>query len=310
MNIVFMGTPTFALNPLEKLIQSQHTVVGVFCQPDKPKGRGYRLTPPPVKQMAQQHNIPVFQPATLRTPEALQILTELSADVIVVVAYGKILPKEILCLPRLGCINIHASLLPKYRGAAPIQWSIIQGETVTGGTSMYMAEGLDTGDMILKKETPIALEETADQLTARLSTLGAECLIKTLCLLEKGQITREKQDDALSCYAPLLTKENTKINFNLPAQQVYNQIRGLSSLPGAYTYLEGKKLKVFHSKIVNSISGEPGTILDEKTFLVACAQGAVEFTQLQLEGAKRMDAATFLRGRKIKAGTLLGASAV
>ena len=235
MRIVFMGTPDFAVPHLQALLDHPYDVAGVFTQTDKPKGRGYQLTPPPVKELAVSRGIPVFQPRTLRDGEALAQLQTLQPDLIVVVAYGKILPREILDLPRLGCINVHGSLLPKYRGAGPIQWAVLNGETVTGVTTMYMAEGLDTGDMLESASLEIGPDETADELHDRLSQLGAKLLLSTVEKAEKGLLEPKKQDDALSCYAPMLTKELSRIDFSRPAQEVHNQIRGLSSWPAAYT---------------------------------------------------------------------------
>ena len=220
MRVVFMGTPEFAVPSLEQLIKDGHEVVGVFAQPDKPKGRGYKLAAPPVKEAALAHNIPVYQPVKMRDGEALGILKELNPEVIIVVAYGKILPKEILELPAKGCINVHGSLLPKYRGAGPIQWSVINGEKVTGVTTMYMGEGLDTGDMILKEETEIGENETYGELHDRLCMIGAHCLSETMKLIEAGTAPREVQNDEESSYAPMLNKEIAKIDFSKSAEEL------------------------------------------------------------------------------------------
>ena len=251
MRIVFMGTPEFAQASLQKLIETGHNIVGVFTQPDKPKGRGYKLVAPPVKELALEHNIPVYQPEKMKDGTALSILKELNPDLIAVVAYGRILPKDILELPKYGCINVHGSLLPKYRGAGPIQWSVIDGEPVTGVTTMYMGEGLDTGDMILKKETPIGENETYGELHDRLKEIGAEALVETIALIEQGKAPREKQDDSLSSYAPILDKKIAKLDFNKPAQQLHNLIRGLSPWPVAHTTVGGKLLKV-HRAVLSS----------------------------------------------------------
>lgn len=300
MKIVFMGTPDFAVPSLERLIADGHEILGVFTQPDKPQGRGYKLVAPPVKQTALAHGLTVYQPAKMRDGEALGILKELQPQLICVVAYGKILPKEILELPELGCVNVHGSLLPKYRGAAPIQWSVIDGEPVTGVTTMYMAEGLDTGDMILKKETAIGENETYGELNARLSEIGAEALSETVRLIGEGNAPRTPQDDALSCYAPMLDKELAKLDFTKPAVQLHHQICGMNPWPVAYTMLDGKRLKVYRSQLApaEAGSGKPGQVLSKKKFIVACGEGALELCEVQLEGSKRMDGAAFLNGKR------------
>ena len=299
MKIVFMGTPEFAEASLQKLLETDHQIVGVFTQPDKPKGRGYKLVAPPVKELALAHNIPVFQPQKMRDGTALEILQELQPDLIAVVAYGKILPKEILELPRYGCINVHGSLLPKYRGAGPIQWSVINGESVTGVTTMYMGEGLDTGDMILKKETTIGENETYGELHDRLKEIGAQALVETIELIEQGKAPREVQDDSLSSYAPMLDKQIARLDFAKDAQTLHNLIRGLSPWPVAHTTVDGKLLKV-HRAVLASGKGQPGEVIDSKKFIVACKEGALELLEVQLEGGKRMKGEDFLRGRKPK----------
>ncbi len=305
MKIVFMGTPDFAVPCLQALLDHPYEVAGVFTQPDKPKGRGYQLTPPPVKELAVSRGIPVFQPRTLRDGEALAQLQVLRPDLIIVVAYGKILPKEILDLPRLGCINVHASLLPRYRGAGPIQWAVLNGETVTGVTTMYMAEGLDTGDMLESASLEIGPDETADELHDRLSQLGAKLLLSTVEKAEKGLLEPKKQDDALSCYAPMLTKELSRIDFSRPAQEVHNQIRGLSTWPAAYTCYQGKRLKVYRSHLAQG-TGEPGVLLDPRHFVVACGDGAVQLAEVQYEGSRKMSGEEFLRGKKPGEHEVLG----
>lgn len=305
MKVVYMGTPDFAVLPLESILAAGHEFLGVFTQPDKPKGRGYELTPPPVKVCALAHNLTVYQPKTLKDGEALKILQGLNPDVIVVAAYGKILPKEIINLPQYGCINIHASLLPKYRGAAPIQRCILNGETETGVTVMYMDEGLDTGDMLTKEATPIGPEETAGSLHDRLAQMGARLIVKALPLLENGTAPREKQNDSLSCYASMLDKSISKIDWNKTNRQVHNQVRGLNPWPVASTCLNGKTVKIFATKC-NDIQGQPGTVLGTDPLTVACSKGSVEILELQLEGKKRMNAADFLRGHKITPGDPLG----
>ncbi len=305
MNIVFMGTPDFSVPCLQALLDAGYPVTGVFTQPDKPKGRGYQLAPPPVKEFALTQNLPVFQPKTMRDAETLEQLKGCNPDLIVVVAYGKLLPKEVLDLPRLGCINVHASLLPKYRGAGPVQWSIINGEEETGVTTMYMAEALDTGDMLESASLKIGENETADELMERLSHLGAELLISTVKKAEEGTLKPVPQDEALSTYVSMLDKEMARLDFNKPAREVHNLIRGLSSWPCAYTFYQGKRLKVYHSKL-SPMSGQPGELLDAKRFIVACRDGAVEFETVQYEGGKRMSGADFLRGKKPGDHEILG----
>ena len=300
-----MGTPDFAVPCLEKIVSLGYPVTGVFTQPDKPKGRGYKLLPPPVKELALRENLPVFQPASVKTDEAYETLKSCAPDLIVVVAYGKILPKRVLDLPRYGCINVHASLLPRYRGAGPIQWAILNGETETGVTTMYMGEGLDTGDMLEQVRTPIGENETADELYTRLSVLGAEALQVTLSKLESGSLLRTPQDDSLSCYAPILDKSLCPIDFTRPASRIHDQIRGLSSWPAATTTYKGKRLKVYESCLAQG-SGHPGEIIDPKKFIVACGEGAVQFVSVQYEGGKRMAADAFLRGRPAEKGEFLG----
>ncbi len=307
MNIVFMGTPEFAVASLQALIDNKNNVVGVYSQPDKPKGRGHKLQYTPVKEVAVENNIKVFQPTTLKTQEALEEFKALKPDLAVVVAYGKILPKEILEVPTYGCINVHASLLPKYRGAGPIQWSVLNGEKVTGVTTMYMAEGLDTGDMILKSETEIGENETASELHDRLAVIGAELLLDTLKLIEQGNAPRTPQNDEESSYAPMLTKELCPIDFNKNAKLVHNQIRGLSTWPCAVTMLDGKRIKVYNSEVVNGYKGKPGELLDNKKFIVACGDNtAIKFTSVQYEGSKRMNSEDFLRGKQVSTGIILG----
>lgn len=312
MNIVFMGTPDFAVPCLQALIDSGENVQAVFTQPDKPKGRGYKLTPPPVKELAMKHDIPVYQPLSLKKGDdaenSMKVLRELSPDLIVVVAYGKILPAEILELPKHFCVNVHASLLPKYRGAGPIQWSVLNGETVTGVTTMLMADGIDTGDMLLKASTSIGENETASELHDRLSVLGAELLIKTIEGIKNDSITPEKQDDSLSCYAPMLTKDMCPIDFSKPASEVHNKIRGLSAFPCASAVLEGKRLKIYKSELVDGLCQNVpcGTIVNAETFTVVCGDGkCVRFAEIQAEGGKRMKTEDYLRGKPVTKGTVL-----
>ncbi|MBR3970893.1 MAG: methionyl-tRNA formyltransferase [Ruminococcus sp.] len=307
MKIVFMGTPDFAVPCLRVLAESEHEVAAVFTQPDKPKGRGYKMIPTPVKAAAEEYGLPVYQPLSLRKGEdaesSMEILNNIAPDLIVVTAYGQILPKEILELPKHGCINIHASLLPKYRGAAPINWVLLNGEKTTGVTSMQMSEGLDTGDMLIKKSTDIGENETYSQLYSRLADMGGQVLKETIAALEKGELSPEKQDDSLSCYSPMIKKEMSSLDFTKSAEKIHNTIRGVTG----FTMMNGKRLKVFASEISHNIAhGEAGTIVDAEKFAVSCDDGVVLFTEIQLEGSKRMKTADFLRGRKLEKGAKLG----
>lgn len=305
MRIVFMGTPDFAVPCLSRLLDDGHTIAGVFTQPDKPQGRGYKLMPPPVKVRALESGLPVYQPAKMRDGQALAILKELSPELVVVVAYGKILPSDILALPPLGCVNVHGSLLPKYRGAAPIQWSVLNGDRTAGVTTMYMAEGLDTGDMILTRETPLGPDETSGELYERLATLGADALSETVRLIGEGRAPRVPQDDALASHAPMLTKELARIDWTKPASEVHNLIRGMNPWPVAHTSLCGRPLKIYRSRLVSG-AGAPGTLIGGSGFVVACGQGAVELLEIQEAGKKRMAAADYLRGHPDAAGKTLG----
>ena len=307
MKIVFMGSPEFSVPCLKVLAESSHEIAAVFTQPDKPRGRrGNQLVPTAVKSAALEYGYKVYQPISLKKGDdaenSMKILKDISPDLIVVTAYGQILPKEILELPRYGCINIHASLLPKYRGAAPINWVILNGENETGVTSMQMSEGLDTGDMLIKKSTPIDKNETYEELYARLSVMGGEVLRETLDAIENNTLTPEKQNDELSCYSPMIKKEMSALDFTKSAQEVHNIIRGVTG----FTILDGKRIKIFRSE-VSDISGETGTVSDEKKFAVACGDGkSVVFTEVQPEGKKRMKTDDFLRGKKLTKGEKLG----
>ncbi len=307
MKVIFMGTPDFAVPCLRKLAESEHQVAAVFTQPDKPKGRGYKMIPTPVKAAAAEYDIPVYQPLSLRRGDdsqaAMEILNNIAPDLIVVTAYGQILPKEVLELPKFGCINIHASLLPRYRGAAPINWVLLNGEKETGVTSMQMNEGLDTGDMLIKRSVNIGENETYSQLYSRLAELGGEVLADTIAALESGSLVPEKQDDALSCYSPMIKKEMSALDFNRSAAEVHNIIRGVTG----FTMMNGKRLKVFSSEILHNIApAEPGTIVDTERFAVSCGDGVVALREIQLEGGKRMKTEDFLRGRKLTPGEKLG----
>lgn len=304
MRIVFMGTPDFSVPCLQRLIADGEEVVGVFTQPDKPKGRGYTLTPPPVKVEAEKHNIPVFQPKSMRDGEARAILEALQPDLNVVVAYGKILPPEILYFPQYHSINIHASLLPKYRGAAPIQWVILNGEEKTGVTSMQMDDGIDTGDMLLKAELPISQNMTGGELHDALSALGAQVLSDTLKALKIGDLHPTPQIGE-SNYAPMLSKALCPIDFSHSAKAVHNQVRGLSPFPTATAVLHGKRMKIHTTRLTeNACTEKAGTIVSVADGIeVACGDGkTVVITELQPEGKKRMPAKAFLVGHKLQAG--------
>lgn len=307
LRTVFMGTPEFALQALEGLLEFGVNLVGVYTQPDRPKGRGNKLAASPVKQLALAHAIPVFQPQKLRDPVAVKELQELQPDLIIVVAYGQILPKAVLDLPRYHCINVHASLLPKYRGAAPINQAIVDGELTTGVTTMLMDVGLDTGDMLVKRSLEIGANETAGQLHDRLARLGRETLTETLQQLCAGSLVAEKQNDELSCYASMLKKEDGLINWQRSAVAIHNQVRGLDPWPGAYTYLEGEVLKIATTTVAAGQFGEPGTIIsaDRTGVQVACGDGALMIGELQLPGKKRLAAMNFLSGRPLFPGTQL-----
>lgn len=311
MNIIFMGTPDFAVPVLELLYKTKkHNIQAVFTQPDKPKGRGYKLTPPPVKVLALEHNTPVFQPNSLKNggEEYVEKIKEFNPDCIVVAAYGKILPKSVLDIPKYGCVNVHGSLLPKYRGAGPIQWAVLNDEAETGITTMLMGEGLDTGDMLLKKATPIGENETAAELFDRLADMGAELLVETLDALEQGNVIPEKQQEKFATYAPMLSKDMCNLDFSDPVRKVHKQICGLSDWPCAVTKLNGKRLKIYKSEIVsNKASGKAnGEIVNAKDFSVACSDGVIRFTEIQAEGSKRMKTADYLRGKPVSEGTILG----
>lgn len=305
MRAVFMGTPDFSVGTLEAMIRAGHRVEAVFTQPDKPKGRGKSLQMTPVKEAALAHGIPVYQPRKIREEENVKILKEIDPDVIVVVAFGQIIPQSVLDIPRYGCINVHASLLPKYRGAAPIQWSVINGEKETGVTTMLMDEGLDTGDMLLRETVKIGENETAGELFDRLAPIGAQLLLKTLEGLEQGSIAPQKQNDQESTYASMLDKNLSAVNWNKSSREVHNLIRGLTPWPTAYTVLEGKKLKLFGSS-VSAAKGGAGEIVSLNPFLVGCGDGVcVRIDQVQLEGKKRMGAADFFRGHPVPLKTSL-----
>lgn len=308
MKTVFMGTPDFAVPPLHALIEAGYEVAAVVTQPDKPKGRGKTLLPTPVKEEALMHEIPVYQPQRVRkNPEFLETLKEIDPDIIIVAAFGQIIPKEILELPKFGCINIHASLLPKYRGAAPIQQAVIDGEKESGVTIMQMGEGLDTGDMISKIIIPLAQDETGGSLFGKLAQAGAELLIKTLPSIEQGTAEREKQpEESPTPYAAMITKQMGLMNFSKPAEELERLVRGMNPWPSAYTFINGKTLKVWKCKVSREQTDAiPGTVFltDKEGIHVACEKGTLILTEVQLEGKKRMDTEAFLRGYHIEKGT-------
>lgn len=305
MKIIFMGTPDFAVPSLEKLIAAGHNIAAVFTKPDKPKGRGHKMQFSPIKELAVANNIPVYQPVTLKNEETVSLIENMKPDVIVVVAYGKILPVSVLNIPKYGCINVHGSLLPRYRGSAPIQWAVLNGDAVTGITTMFMGEGVDTGDMLMKAETPIGPDETSGELFDRLKIIGADLLIKTLSALEAGEITRFKQDDTAATYAPMITKEMAAIDWNQPAEVIKNKIRGLNPWPCAVTEYMGKRMKIFSSAIICA-SGTPGELFESSGKLcVYCSGNALVLTDIQLENGKRMSGEAFLLGHPIAGKTIL-----
>lgn len=310
LRIIFMGTPDFACPTLTKLIERGEDVIAVVTQPDRPKGRGQKLVPPPVKVIAEEHGIPVLQPLKVRAPEVIDGIRELNPDLIVVVAFGQILPQSLLDIPKHGCINIHASLLPRYRGAAPLNWCLINGETETGITTMQMDAGLDTGDMLVKRAIPIGPDEDAQSLHDRLSLLGAETINETLDRLLAGTLTREKQDDSLTCYAPMLKKEDGLIDWNREPQQIKNLVRGFTPWPGAYTSLDGKTLKLYKVSVTEG-NGKPGEVITagKDGIIVACGSGSLRIEELQLEGRKRLSASEFLAGCRLEPGSRLGTPA-
>ncbi len=302
MRILYMGTPDFAVAPLKALCQAGHEVCAVLTQPDKPTGRGYKMTPPPVKVAALEQNIPVHQPDTLRNNAIADLLDRYQPELIAVAAYGKILPEYVLNYPKYGCLNVHASLLPKYRGAAPINRAIMDGESETGVTIMYMEKGLDTGDMLLWEATTITDEDNVETLHDRLAEMGARLLVRTLEQLDT--ITPVKQDDAAHTYAPMLNKADCRIDFSKSARAVFNHIRGLSPFPGAFTMLDGKMLKVYASTVVKG-SGAPGTVIDGEGLTVACGEDAVRLTTIKPEGKKAMTDIQYLNGHPIEKGVIL-----
>jgi len=305
--IIFMGTPGFACPTLQKLIDLDENLVAVVTQPDRPKGRGQLMMPPPIKELAAKHCIPVLQPARVREPGFVEVIRELKPDVIVVVAFGQILPKSLLDIPPFGCINVHASLLPRYRGAAPLNWCLINGEPETGVTTMLMDAGLDTGPMLLKQSTPLDELDDISSLHDRMAEMGANLLVETLNCLKSGTLTPQQQDNADICYAAMLRKEDGRIDWHNSARAIHNQVRGMSVWPGAYTSLNNQVLKIFRTRIGEG-AGEPGAILKASRgeLEVACLSGSLFILELQLSGKKRLDTASFLAGYPIAEGALFG----
>ena len=308
MKVIFMGTPDFAVGTLEALIEAGHEVVLAVTQPDKPKGRGKEMQYTPVKECALKHAIPVFQPRRVREPECIEELRKYDADIMVVVAFGQILPKEILEMCTYGCVNVHASLLPKYRGSAPIQWAIIDGEEVTGVTTMQMDEGLDTGDMLLKTEIPIEPKETGGSLFDKLAQAGAKLCVETLEALQNGTVTPIPQGETTTAYAKMLDKQLGDINWNKTAVEIERLIRGLTPWPSAYTNWNEKVMKIWDAEVsdidVEMEDAKPGTIVkvEKDAFYVQTGEGLLKVCELQIPGKKRMDAGAFLRGYQVKVG--------
>ncbi|MBX3307941.1 MAG: methionyl-tRNA formyltransferase [Nitrospira sp.] len=309
MRIVFMGTPEFAVPSLEALLSSSDQVVGVVCQPDRPKGRGHQVVAPPVKLVAERAGIPVLQPLKIRTPEFLQALSSWQPDVIAVAAYGRILHTPILQLPPMGCVNVHGSLLPKYRGAAPVQWAVINGETETGITTMLMDEGMDTGAMVLQAKLAILPDDTAGTLAPRLAALGGRLLIETLVQLKAGTLVPTKQDDQQATMAPLLKKEDGLIDWTLSAKTLTNRVRGLSPWPGAYTFLGHERWNIWKAVLQGTATTDtPGTIVavNKQSIVVATGDGLLEIREIQTANSKRMAVAQFLAGHRVTVGQQLG----
>lgn len=312
MKVIFMGTPDFSVGTLEALVEAGHEVVLAVTQPDKPKGRGKEMQFTPVKECALKHGIPVYQPKRVREMECIEELKKYEADVCVVIAFGQILPKEILEMTPYGCINVHASLLPKYRGAAPIQWAVIDGEKVSGVTTMKMDEGLDTGDMLEKVEVELNEKETGGSLHDKLADIGAKLLVHTLGELEKGTLNPEKQGESPTAYARMLDKKLGKIDWSKPAFEIERLIRGLNPWPSAYTDWNGKTMKIWEADVISQEEGaekkEPGTIVQvtRKAFYVQTGDGLLQISALQIPGKKRMETDAFLRGYQVKTGEKLG----
>jgi len=311
MRLVFLGTPAFAVPTLERLVERGHQVLAAVTQPDRPKGRGQALAPPPVKEAALRLGLAIYQPERVKRPEAVEVLRGLAPDAMVVVGYGQIIPQSVIDIPRLGILNVHASLLPKYRGAGPIQWAIVNGETVTGVTIMQIDAGLDTGPMLLTAETAIGAGETAPELGRRLSAMGADLLVEALDGLAAGRISPQPQDNAQATYAPMLKKEDGRIDWNRSAAEIHNQVRGMQPWPGAYTVVRGAALHIWRARPAEAgASGAPGTLVRTKPPAVACGEGVLELVEVQMEGRKRMSAADFANGQRLAENEVLGGTPV
>lgn len=309
MKIIFMGTPDFAVGTLNAIADAGHEVVLAVTQPDKPKGRGNNMQFPPVKEAALARGIEVYQPQRVRRPECVEYLRQYEPDMIVVVAFGQILTREILDMPRYGCINVHASLLPKYRGAAPIQWAVINGEKVSGVTTMRMDEGIDTGDMIAKVEVPLAVDETGGSLFDRLAEAGAALCVETIAAIEAGTAVYTPQDESMATHVGMIHKKFGKIKWGLSAVQIERLIRGLNPWPSAYTSLDGRILKIWSAKVLPGGDGSKAGYVaeaDSRELIVQTGEGRLSLTEVQLEGKKRMSIDAFLRGYEVKRGTYLG----
>lgn len=305
MNIVFMGTPDFAVKSLERVISDGHTVSAVYTKADAPKGRKMELTPSDVKVCALKHGLTVYSPTSLKSDEEVNRLKSFNPDLIVVVAYGKLLPKSVLDIPKYGCVNVHGSILPRWRGAAPIQWTVLSGDEYGGVTTMFMNEGLDTGDILFTQRVRVGENETSGELFDRLCNDGAELLSKTIEVLESGSIKPVPQNNNEATYAPMLNKKQGEINWNKTAREIHNTVRGLSPWPGTSTLLSGKRVKILETRL-SSLEGIPGTVLSIKPLTVACSEGAVVIKKLQLEGKRAMTDEDFLKGHKIEIGTVFG----
>lgn len=309
MKIVFMGTPDFAVPSLDILVKNGYEVASVVTQPDKPKGRGNKLTPPPVKEYALNNNIPVLQPEKVKTGTFAQQLREIAPDLLVTVAYGRILPQEVLDIPPYGCVNVHGSLLPKYRGAAPIQWSVINGDSITGITTMYTDIGMDTGDMLLKREVEIGINETAGELHDKLSIIGAEVLLETLKELEKGTLVRIPQPADEATYVTMISKETGRIDWSKTMEQIHNLVRGTDPWPGAYTFYKGERMRVWKTEYSNiEKASKPGEIIEVKKegILVGTGKGNIMLKEIQFDSGKRLKVEQYLAGHLIDKGELLG----
>ena len=310
MTLVFLGTPSFAVPTLVRAIEAGHRVLAVFTQPDRPKGRGGQMSASPVKETALQLGLPIYQPERIRRPEPVEQLKQMQPDTMVVVGYGQIIPQSIIDIPRQGIINVHGSLLPKYRGAAPIQWAIANGESTTGVTTMRIDAGLDTGDMLLKWETPIGPEENAVELGQRMAHAGAELLVQTLAEIEGGVLRAEPQDNSQATLAPILKKEDGEVDWNWPARNIFNRARGFLPWPGAYSYFRGQLFHIWKAGVPEERGdGAPGRLMPlKRRLLVSCGEGtALELLEVQVEGRKRMPAEAFLNGHRLDENEILGA---